>query len=296
MLSASAGDAPRTDPEAAARVLAGALACEVRRAGFERAVVGLSGGVDSAVSCLLAVRALGPGNVIAAALPVGGSAPSSMEHARRVAGEAKVELRVLDLGPAVAALEAALSGAGSPGNYRAARRQPDPGTDRVRRGNLAARARMAALYDLSSAEKALVVGTSNKTEILLGYTTLWGDMASAIQPLGDLYKCEVRTLARRLGVPAAVVDKAPSADLWEGQTDEGELGFTYDEADCILYQWLDCGRRPEDLIASGVPEPLFRAVERRVLGSAYKRRMPLILKVSSRTVAMEYRLPRDANT
>ncbi len=281
MLSASAGDAPRTDPRAAAKVLAGALGDEVRRAGFARGIVGLSGGVDSAATCLLAARALGPGNVTAVALPVGGSSPRSMEHARLVAAAAGVELRALDLGPVLAALEAALPGSAA---------------DRVRRGNLAARARMIALYDLSAAEKALVLGTSNKTEILLGYTTLWGDMAAAIQPLGDLYKCEVRALARHLGVPAAVVEKAPSADLWEGQTDEGELGFTYDEADRVLYQWLDCGRRPEDLIRTGVPEPLFRAVERRVVGSSYKRRLPLVLKVSSRTVSMEYRLPRDAGT
>jgi NAD+ synthase len=281
MLSASAGDAPRTDPAATARVLEGALACEVRRAGFARGIVGLSGGVDSAVSCALAARALGPGNVLAVALPVAGSSPAAMEHARLAAAAAMVELRVVDLGPAVAAMEKALPGSAA---------------DRVRRGNLAARARMLALYDLSASEKALVVGTSNKTEMLLGYTTLWGDMAAAIQPLGDLYKCEVRALARHLGVPAPVIEKAPSADLWEGQTDEGELGFSYDDADRVLYQWLDCRRRPEEMIRAGVPEPLFRAIERRVLGSAYKRRLPLVLKVSSRTVSHEFRLPRDAGT
>jgi NAD+ synthase len=281
MLSASAGDGPRTDPAAAAAVLSGALADEVRRAGFSRGLVGVSGGVDSAVTLLLAARALGPENVIAAALPVRGSSPDSLAHARLAAAAAKTELRVLDLGPALDALEAAL---------------PGSGTDRVRRGNMAARARMIALYDLSAAEKALVVGTGNKTEALLGYTTLWGDMAAAVHPLGDLYKCEVRSLARHLGVPGPIVDKPPSADLWAGQTDEGELGFTYDDADRVLYQWLDCRRKPEDLIASGVPEPLFRAIERRVIGSAFKRRMPFALKVSSRTVDMEYRIPRDAGT
>ena len=281
MLSASAGDAPRTDPAAAAGVLAKALGDEVRRTGLSRGLVGLSGGIDSAVSLLLGARALGPGNMLAVALPVRGSSPASLEHARLAAGAAEVELRVVDLGPVLDGLEAALPGSSA---------------DRLRRGNMAARARMIALYDLSVAEKALVVGTSNKTEILLGYTTLWGDMAAAVQPLGDLYKCEVRTLAGHLGVPGPILGKAPSADLWDGQTDEGELGFTYDDADRILYQWLDCGRKPEDLIRGGVPEPLFRAVERRVLGSAYKRRMPVVLKVSSRTVTMEYRLPRDART
>jgi len=281
MLSASAGDAPRTDPAAAARVLAGALRDEVRRAGFERAVVGLSGGIDSAATLLLAARALGPSNAIAASLPVRGSSPASLEHARLAAAAAGVPLRALDLAPVLGALEAALPGSAS---------------DRNRRGNLAARARMIALYDLSAAEKALVIGTGNKTEILLGYTTLWGDMAAALHPLGDLYKCEVRALARHLGVPEPILAKPPSADLWEGQTDEGELGFTYDDADRVLYQWIDLQRRPEDLIASGVPEALFLAVRRRVLASSYKRRMPLVLKVSSRTVSMEYRLPRDAGT
>ncbi len=281
MLSASAGDVPRTDPEAAARVLERALRDEVHRTGLRRGVVGLSGGVDSAVTLLLGARALGAGNVLAAALPVRGSSPSSLEHARLAAAAAGVELRVVDLSTVGDALEAALPGSGG---------------DRVRRGNMAARARMIALYDLSAAEKALVLGTSNKTEILLGYSTLWGDMAAGIQPLGDLYKCEVRALARHLGVPEPILEKAPSADLWDGQTDEGELGFTYDDADRVLYQWVDLHRRPEDIVAGGVPEPLFRAIRGRVMGSTFKRRMPVVLKVSSRTVGMEHRLPRDAGT
>lgn len=281
MLSANAGDAPRIDPAAAERVLVRALRDEVHRTGFRRGVVGLSGGIDSAVVAALAARALGAGEVVAAALPVRGSAPSSLEHARLAAAAAGVALRVLDLGPALEAAEAALPGAGA---------------DRTRRGNLAARLRMAALYDLSAAERALVVGTGNKTEILLGYTTLWGDMAAALHPLGDLYKGEVRALARHLGVPAPILDKPPSADLWEGQTDEGELGFTYDDADRVLYQWIDLHRRPEDLVASGVPAGLMRALRARVHGSSYKRRPPLVLKVSSRTVSMEFRLPRDAGT
>jgi NAD+ synthase len=281
MLSASAGDAPATDPAAAAPVIARALGEEIRRTGFARAVVGLSGGLDSAAVLMLAARALGPANVLAAALPVKGSSAESLEHARLAAKAAGVELRVHDLSPALAALEAALPGSGA---------------DRVRRGNMAARVRMIALYDLSAAEKALVVGTSDKTEILLGYTTLWGDMAGALHPLGDLYKTEVRALARHLGVPEPVVAKPSSPDLWAGQTAEGELGFSYEDADRILYQWLDCGRRPADLIAAGVPGALFRAVEKRVVGSAYKRRMPIVLKVSSRTAGMEFRLPRDAGT
>lgn len=281
MLSASAADAPRTDPRAAAEVLTRALRDEVRRTGFERGVIGLSGGLDSAAALMLAARALGPANVVAFALPVAGSPPEAFTHAEETARVAGVELRTLDLAPVLAALEKALPGSGG---------------NRVRRGNLAARARMIALYDLSAAERALVVGTSDKTEILLGYTTLWGDMAAALLPLGDLYKTEVRALARHLGVPAAVVDKPPSPDLWAGQTAEGELGFAYADADRVLYQWVDLGRRPADLVAAGYSAELVRAVERRVLGSSFKRKMPLVLKVSSRTVSMDFRLPRDAGT
>ena len=281
MLSASAADAPRTDPRAAAEVLTRALRDEVRRTGFERGVIGLSGGLDSAAALMLAARALGPANVVAVALPVAGSPAEAFTHADETARAAGVALRTLDLGPVLASIEEALPGSGG---------------DRVRRGNLAARARMIALYDLSAAERALVVGTSDKTEILLGYTTLWGDMAAALLPLGDLYKTEVRALARHLGVPAAVVDKPPSPDLWAGQTAEGELGFTYADADRVLYQWIDLGRRPVDLVAAGYDAVLVRAVEKRVIGSAFKRKMPLVLKVSSRTVSMDFRLPRDAGT
>jgi NAD+ synthase len=281
MLSASAADAPRTDPAAAARVLSKALRDEVLRTGRSRGVIGVSGGLDSGAALFLAAKALGPENVVGLALPVAASSKESLEHARLVSEAAGTALRTVDLGPAVRALEAALPGSAA---------------DRTRLGNLAARARMIALYDASEAERALVVGTSDKTEILLGYTTLWGDMAAAVQPLGDLYKTEVRALARHLGVPEPIVAKPPSPDLWAGQTAEGDLGFTYEDADRLLYQWLDCGRRPEDLLEAGFPEPLFRAVERRVIGSSFKRRMPVVLKVSSRTVSMEYRLPRDART
>ncbi|MHC4820936.1 MAG: NAD+ synthase [Planctomycetota bacterium] len=281
MLSASAADAPRTDPEAAARVLQRALAAEVRRAGFDRVVLGLSGGIDSAASCLLAANALGPGNVTALALPVSGSSDASIEHARLVADAAGIELETVDLSPVLEALESTLPGSGD---------------DRMRRGNLAARARMIALYDRSAAIGALVLGTSNKTEALLGYTTLWGDMAAAIQPLGDLYKTEVRSLARHLGCPDVVVDKPPTADLWAGQTDEDELGFTYAEADLVLFQWLDMGRKPEHLIEHGFDERLVTEIHRRVVGSAFKRTPAIVLKVSARTVGMEYRLPRDAGT
>lgn len=251
----------------------------VAGAGAEGVVVGLSGGVDSSLAAALAVRALGREWVHGFLLPYRTSTASSAEDACLVAKALGVPHQTFDISPMVDAYFAQAGAA-----------------DRVRMGNKMARERMAILFDQAKALGCLVLGTSNKTEILLGYTTLWGDMAAGVQPLGDLYKCEVRALARHLGVPPAIVEKAPSADLWEGQTDEGELGFTYDDADRVLYQWIDRGRQPEDLVRSGVPEPLFRAIQRRVVGSSFKRRMPIVLKVSSRTVSMEYRLPRDAGT
>jgi NAD+ synthase len=281
MPSASGPAGPSIDAAFAAGALAAGLKDEFGRAGFRRAVLGLSGGIDSAVALLLAARAFGPSEVIALALPVGATSPESLAHARLAAEAARVPLRVLDLGPALAAAESALPGAAA---------------DRTRRGNLAARLRMAALYDASAAERALVVGTSNKTELLLGYGTLHGDMASAVNPLGDLYKTEVRALARHLGVPREIVEKAPTADLWPGQTDEGELGFSYEEADRVLHQWLDLRRRPADIVAAGADPALVDRLRARVLGTSFKRRPPLILKLGIRTIGVEFRLPRDAGS
>jgi NAD+ synthase len=155
---------------------------------------------------------------------------------------------------------------------------------------------MIVLYDRSAAAPGLVVGTSNKTELLLGYGTLHGDLASALNPLGDLWKCQVRALARRLGCPERVVEKAPTADLWAGQTDEGELGFTYDEADAVLHLLVDLRLRPEDVVARGFAEPLVRRIEALVVRNQFKRRMPLVAKLSQRTIGWEFRYPRDWRT
>jgi NAD+ synthase len=168
-----------------------------------------------------------------------------------------------------------------------------PDASKERRGNKMARERMTILYDHSMALRAMVVGTSNKTEIMLGYTTLWGDMASAVNPIGDLYKCQVRALARHMGVPAAIIEKAPSADLWSGQTDEGELGFSYDDADRTLYELIDRRRDCESLIADGFDEQLVRRIYRMIRDSQYKRRMPVIAKLSHRSVDRDFRYSRD---
>ncbi len=270
---------PPLDTELATRVLVGFLRQEAERAGFGRFVLGLSGGIDSAVSAMLAARAFGPENLIALAMPWRGSHPDSLAHARLVAEAGGFPLEVVDLTAAADGLLGVL---------------PEP--DAHRTGNVLARLRMVTLFDRSLADRALVVGTSNKTEVLLGYSTMYGDAASALNPLGDLYKCQVRDLARHLDVPSIVVDKAPSADLWEGQTDEGELGFTYDEADAVLHRLVELRERPEDAAAAGLDEDLVRRIHRRVVRFQFKRSGPIVGKLSQRTVGWEFRYPRDWGT
>jgi NAD+ synthase len=275
----SSPSAPRLDTDLAERVLVAFLRDESRRAGFERLVIGLSGGIDSAVAALLAARAVGPSNVHAFALPARESSGESLEHARLVAEVGGLALTVREIGPAAEAMIASLGE-----------------TTPLRRGNVYARMRMVALFDASSALHALVVGTSNKTELLLGYGTLHGDLASALNPLGDLWKCQVRELARSLGVPAAVVDKPPSADLWPGQTDESDLGFTYAEADAILHRLVDRRASPEQVVAEGFAEATVRKIVKTVVRTQFKRRPPMIAKLSARTVGWEFRYPRDWGT
>jgi NAD+ synthase len=275
----SSPSAPRLDTDLAERVLVAFLREETKRAGFERLVIGLSGGVDSAVAAFLAARAVGPDKLHAIALPARESSEESLAHARLVAEAGGFGVTVREIGPAADALIASLSD-----------------TTPLRRGNVYARLRMIALYDASAALPALVVGTSNKTELLLGYGTLHGDLASALNPLGDLWKCQVRELARHLGVPAVVVDKPPSADLWPGQTDEGDLGFSYAEADAILHLLVDARVSPEEVVAQGFAEATVRRIVRTMMRNQFKRRPPMIAKLSARTVGWEFRYPRDWGT
>jgi NAD+ synthase len=172
----------------------------------------------------------------------------------------------------------------------------DRRADRLRRGNKMARERMAVLYDLSAVESALVLGTSNKTELLLGYGTIHGDLASALNPLGDLYKTQVRRLARHLGVPAAILRRSPTADLYPGQTDERELGLRYAEVDRLLYFLVDLRGTREEAIAAGFPPRYVDRVRETIRRSQYKRRLPLIAKLSDRTIGVDFRYPRDWGT
>jgi NAD+ synthase len=252
------------------------LRTEAGKFGFSRAVLGLSGGIDSAVSAALAVRAFGPESVLAVMMPYRTSDPASERDAREVAEALGLEPRLVEIS---AMADGYLEQEGV--------------EDRMRRGNVMARCRMITLYDLSVEWGGLVIGTSNKTEALLGYSTQFGDSASALNPIGDLYKHQVRQLARHLGLPASVIDKAPSADLFAGQTDEQELGFTYEEADRLLYLLVDERHGEDQLVEAGFEREFVRRVARSVAMNQYKRIPPIIAKLSSRTINHDFRYLRS---
>jgi NAD+ synthase len=263
----------------AAEILIGFIEQETLRTGRRKVVVGLSGGIDSALAAVLARRALGPRGVIAVLMPYRTSHPDSERHAAALAKRLGIRHEVVNISPMVDPYFA---------------RFPD--IDRLRRGNRMARERMNILFDRSAAHDALVLGTSNKTELLLGYGTLHGDMASAINPIGDLYKTQVRSLAAKLGVPAAIRRKPPSADLWAGQTDEAELGATYEEVDAILHLLYDERWSAEEVARAGHGRRLIQRLSARVAAMQFKRRGPLIAKISTRTVGVDFRYPRDWGT
>jgi NAD+ synthase len=263
----------------ARQILTGFIKSEITRMGFKHAVINLSGGIDSALSCYLAAEALGPENVLAIRLPYKTSSNDSLEHAQWVidaTGVNSITVPITEMADPLL--------------------DRFPEMDSLRRGNIMARLRMIVLYDQSVAFNALAVGTGNKTEILLGYTTLYGDSACAINPLGDLYKTQVRQLSRAMGIPAPIVEKPPTADLWIGQTDEAELGFTYAEADKLLYLLVDQRYSPQDCVENGFPEVFVQAVVRRLQRNQFKRVLPPIAKLSNRTVGYDFLYLRDWGT
>ena len=249
---------------------------EVLNAGFDNGVFGLSGGVDSAVAAYLAVEALGKEHVRAIMMPYRSSSPDSLADAKLVVERLGCSHQTVDISPMVDACIAA-----------------NGEMDNIRKGNIMARQRMIVLYDHSAREKALVVGTSNKTEIMLGYGTQYGDTACAINPLGDLYKTQVWQLAEALEVPKKIIEKKPTADLWMGQTDEGELGFSYKLVDQLLYYMIDERRSDAELVERGFEEHFIEKVKRMVQRNQFKRRPPLIAKISHRTVNVDFRYARD---
>jgi NAD+ synthase len=264
-------DAPLT-----VHILASALCEEVEKAGFQQVVLGLSGGIDSALSLYLAVHAFGKDRVIAVRMPYRTSSASSLADAAEVIKDTGVQSLTMDISQQVDAYF-----------------EPIPEATPLRRGNKMARERMTVLYDLSAHYKALVIGTSNRTELLLGYGTQFGDAASAVNTLGDLYKTQVRQLSKYIGVPKSIIEKAPSADLWENQTDEDELGFSYYDVDRLLYYLLDRRLPVKQILEQGFKPALVEQVTKRIVRSQYKRTMPVILKISNRTVGIDFRYLRD---
>jgi NAD+ synthase (glutamine-hydrolysing) len=263
------------DVQLAAGWLVSFLREEFERRGFEKAVVGLSGGVDSAVTAFLSAQALGPENVIGVRMPYRTSNPESLAHAQLVIDKLGIQSRTIDISPAV-------------DGYLA----NEPDADPARRGNVMARERMIVLFDLSAKYKALPVGTGNKTERLLGYFTWHADDSPPINPLGDLFKTQVWQLARFLGVPDVIISKPASADLIEGQTDERDFGISYAEADEIL-NWLVSGYSPAALIARGFDPAKVELVRKRLAGTHWKRKLPTVAMVSATGIGEAYLRPVD---
>jgi NAD+ synthase len=251
---------------------------EIGRGGFTKAVLGLSGGLDSAVCAALAARALGPKNVLGLIMPCGTGFTEDVRDAESLARRLGVRHETIDIAPQIDAYFSA-----------------HPTRDRVRRGNKMARERMAILYDRSAAEGALVLGTSNKTELLIGYGTIHGDTACAINPMGDLYKTQVRVLGRHLRLPAGILKKIPTAGLWPGQTDEGEIGLSYAELDAVLYELVDERRSAKEVIDLGFKKEEVEKIQALIVNSEFKRKMPPIAKISTRTVGHDFLYSYDRN-
>ncbi len=258
------------------KVLTRFIRDELGRFGFSKGILGLSGGLDSAVCAALAARALGPESVLALILPCGAGFPADVADATGLARLLGIRAETIDIAPQV---EAYFS------RY--------PTDSCVLRGNKMARERMSILYDFSAREKALILGTSNKTELLVGYGTIHGDMACAINPMGDLYKTQVRELGAWLGVPKSILDKDPTAGLWPGQTDEAELGITYAKLDAILFELADRRKSVPEIVAGGFEAAVVERVADMVRRSEFKRKLPPIAKISSRSVGHDFLYPFD---
>jgi len=263
----------------ARKILTGFIKSELNRVGFSKAVIGLSGGIDSALSLALTTEAIGKENVLAVRMPYKAASQDSLDHAQLAIDKFGVQFMTLPITEMADPLIAC-----------------DPEMSKTRKGNIMARCRMIVLYDQSEAFRGLVIGTSNKTEILLGYSTIFGDSASALNPIGDLYKTQVRQLSRALGVPNEIIDKPPSADLWANQTDEKELGFTYAEADELFYLLIDQRYSVQECVEAGFDEAFVNAVVKRVRQNQFKRMLPPIAKVSNRTIGYDFLYLRDWGT
>jgi NAD+ synthase len=259
----------------ARRVIGEFIRGQLAQAGFERAVLGLSGGIDSALVAYLVSEAIGADRLLCVLMPYRTSSPASRHDAEEVVRRLGCASELVDISPMVDGFFG-----------------PDSEASPLRRGNFMARMRMSVLYDRSVTFGGLVVGTGNKTESLIGYTTIFGDNACAFNPVGDLYKSQVRQVSAAIGVPDEIIRKAPSADLWPGQTDEAEAGFSYPELDRLLFWRIDKRRSVEEVVALGFARELVERVDRMIAAAEFKRQVPPIAKLGPRTAGIDYLYPR----
>ena len=273
------------DTGVARRVIAAFIRGQLNQAGFDKAVLGLSGGIDSALVAYLVAEAIGAERLLCVMMPYRTSSPASRGDAEAVVADLGCAAELVEI---TGMVDGYFGRDGVPGEGGPDALQAAP----LRRGNLMARMRMAVLYDRSVTWRGLVVGTGNKTESLIGYTTLFGDSACAFNPIGDLYKSQVRQVSAAIGVPEAIIRKAPSADLWPGQTDEIEAGFSYPELDRLLFWRIDKRRSVDEVVALGFERALVERVDRMVAGSEFKRQVPPVAKLGPRTAGVDYLYPR----
>ncbi|MCW8894929.1 MAG: NAD+ synthase [Sulfurimonas sp.] len=248
---------------------------EVRKTGLNRVVLGLSGGLDSAVVAVLAQRVF-KDDLVCVKMPSQYSSQNSLDDADELCRDFSINVITASIEPMLRAYE-----------------DMNPDMDNLRKGNLSSRLRMTTLFDISARENALVLGTSNKSELMLGYGTLYGDLSSAINPIGDLYKSEVYELAEYLGVSRSIIKKPPSADLWDGQSDEADLGYTYAELDAAMKLYVEDRLSKEEIVKQGYSKDMMDMIINRIFRNQFKRKMPVIAKLTSRTINHDFNYPRD---